>query len=145
MNPVLEQMRSYTGREFSDTPSPFMRWLAPTLVSAEEGTLIFSYTVRKEMLNPAGTLHGGVTAGIIDDSIGATVISLDLPDVYTTINNAIDYFAPAFENDVIEARTSVVKQGRQIINLACEVWMPAKNRLVAKGASNMMRIAAQNR
>lgn len=133
-------LQSFTGKELSGSPSPYMNWLKPVVVSAAPGELIFSYIVRKEMTNPMGTIHGGVIAGIIDDLIGATVYSLGLKDNYTTVNNSIDYFAPALEGDQIIAKTAIVKRGRTIINLQCEVILPAKNRLIAKGYSNMINI-----
>ncbi|WP_199141304.1 PaaI family thioesterase [Pedobacter sp. ASV12] len=132
--------QSFTGKEISQSPSHFMNWLKPTLISAEKGSLHCSYVVRKEMTNPYGILHGGITAGIIDDLIGATVYILGLNDRYTTVNNSIDYFAPASEGDTVTAKTAIVKQGRSIINLQCEIWLPAKNRLMAKGYSNMLNI-----
>lgn len=132
--------QSFTGQEISQSPSHFMNWLKPTLISAERGSLYCSYVVRKEMTNPYGILHGGITAGIIDDLIGATVYVLGLQDRYTTVNNNIDYFAPANEGDTITAKTAVVKQGRTIINLQCEIVLPAKNRLIAKGYSNMLNV-----
>jgi len=84
------------------------------------------------MTNPMQVLDGGVSAGIMDDIIGATEFTINLSHPYTTINNCIDYFAPAREGDIIEARSSVVKRGKQIINLQCELWLPAKNRLIAR-------------
>lgn len=132
--------QSFTGKEIEQSPSHFMNWLKPTLISAEKGTLHCSYVVRKEMTNPYGILHGGITAGIIDDLIGATVYILGLKDRYTTVNNNIDYFAPAYEGDIITAKTAIVKQGRAIINLQCEVFLPSKNRLIAKGYSNMLNV-----
>ena len=132
--------QSFTGKEITKSPSHFMNWLKPTLIAAEKGSLHCSYIVRKEMTNPYGILHGGITAGIIDDLIGATVYILGLNARYTTVNNNIDYFAPANEGDIITAKTSVVKQGRTIINLQCEVYLPTKNRLIAKGYSNMLNI-----
>ncbi|MFD0941479.1 PaaI family thioesterase [Pedobacter boryungensis] len=132
--------QSFTGKEITNSPSHFMNWLKPTLISAEKGTLHCSYIVRKEMTNPYGILHGGITAGIIDDLIGATVYILGLNARFTTINNSIDYFAPANEGDEITAKTTVVKQGKTIINLQCEVFLPTKKRLIAKGYSNMLNI-----
>lgn len=143
LQPVSERLalfRSYEGKEVTQSPSHFMNWLRPILISAEQGQLHCSYVVRKEMTNPYGILHGGITAGIIDDLIGATVFTLGLSHVYTTVNNHIDYFAPAKEGDVITAKTRIVKQGRTIINLQCEVFLPAKNRLIANGYSNMLRV-----
>lgn len=136
----LINFQSFTGKEITHSPSHFMNWLKPTLISAEKGQLHCSYVIRKEMTNPYGVLHGGITAGIIDDLIGATVFILGLNARFTTVNNSIDYFSPANEGDVITAKTTVVKQGRTIINLQCEVFLPSKNRLIAKGYSNMLNI-----
>lgn len=130
----------FEGKPISQSPSPFMNWLRPTLIAAERGAIHCSYIVRKEMTNPHGILHGGITAGIIDDLIGATVFLLGSADQYTTVSNNIDYFSPAKEGDMITAKTSIVKQGRTIINLQCEVFLPAKKRLIAKGSSNMLRV-----
>jgi len=133
-------LRSFAGKVVSGSPSPFMDWLQPVVISAEFGALSFSYIVRKEMTNPQGTLHGGITAAIIDDLIGATVYGMGLSNIYTTVNNVIDYFATAREGDLIIAQTTVVKRGKRIINLQCEVFLPAKKRLIAKGYSNMLNI-----
>lgn len=136
----LINFQSLTGKEITNSPSPFMNWLKPTLISAEKGSLHCSYVIRKEMTNPYSILHGGITAGIIDDLIGATVFILGLQHRFTTVNNNIDYFAPAKEGDIITAKTSVVKQGKTIINLQCEIFLPAKSRLIAKGYSNMLNV-----
>ncbi|WP_205313842.1 PaaI family thioesterase [Pedobacter nanyangensis] len=139
-NNRLKIFQSFIGKEVENSPSNFMNWLKPTVISAEKGSLHCSYVVRKEMTNPYGILHGGITAGIIDDLIGATVFTLGLPNAYTTVNNNIDYFAPAKEGDTITAKTSIVKQGRTIINVQCEVFLPTKNRLIARGYSNMLNV-----
>ena len=139
-NSRLKSLKESIGKKYFDSPSPFSHWLKPIIREAEYGSLKCEFLVRKDMTNPMGMLHGGVSAGIIDDIIGATIFSMDLSHSFTTINNYIDYFAPAIEGDIIEAHTSVVKLGRQIINLQCEIWLPSKKRLIAKGCSNMIRI-----
>jgi len=141
MNPnnQLETLQEYLGKEFSATPSPFMKWLKPIVLMAEKGSLSFQYRVRKEMTNPMGSLHGGVTAAIIDDVIGATMFSFNEDHFYTTLNNVIDYFAPAKEGDTIIADTRVIKKGRQIVNVQCEVWNEGKNRLIARAYSNLLK------
>lgn len=140
INERIKFFQSMVGKEIVNSPSHYMNWLKPTVISAELGILRFSYIVRKEMTNPYGILHGGVTAGIIDDLIGATVYTMGLASPYTTVNNSIDYFAPAKEGDLIEAETTVVKKGRAIINLQCEIFLPAKQRLIARGYSNMLNV-----
>ena len=82
MNPV-DIMRTCIGKEFSESPSPFMRWLKPVVKTVEQGALAFACQGRAEWLNPVGNLHGGVTAAIIDDVLGATIFSPDKPYFYT--------------------------------------------------------------
>ncbi len=135
----LEVLQEHIGKEFTTTPSPFMKWLKPIVLSAEQGKLSFQYVVRKEMINPIGTLHGGVTSAIIDDIIGATMFSFNEDCFYTTINLVIDYFASAHEGDTIIADTSIVKKGKQMVNAQCEIWNEDKTRLIARGYSNLFK------
>lgn len=141
MNPTdqLSVLQSFIGKEFTASPSPFMHWLKPIVLSAESGKLAFQYTVRKEMTNPVRGLHGGVTAAIMDDIIGATMFSLNEEHFYTTVNNVIDYFSPARESDLIVAETSIIRKGKQIVNVQCEIWNADKTRLIARGYSNLLK------
>jgi acyl-coenzyme A thioesterase 13 len=84
-------------------------------------------------------LHGGVTAAIIDDVLGATMFSLNQPTFFTTINNVIDYFSTAKEGENIIAETKIIKQGRQFINAQCEIWNKDKTKLIARGYSNLFK------
>lgn len=136
----LEQLKQFIGKEFTQSPSPFMRWLNPIVLSAEEGQLEFQYIIRQEWLNPVGNLHGGITAAIIDDIIGATMYSLSESSFMTTINNVIDYFSTAKENDIIVAETKIIKRGKQFVNAQCEIWNADKTRLIARGTSNLFKI-----
>lgn len=137
----LAVLKSFTGKEFTASPSPFMKWLNPVVVSAEEGQIEFQYTVRKEWLNPMGNLHGGVTAAIVDDIIGATMFSLNEETFIVTINNSIDYFSTAKENDPVIAETKIIKRGKQFVNAQCEIWNADKTRLIARGTSNLFKIS----
>jgi uncharacterized protein (TIGR00369 family) len=132
-------LRAFIGKEVVGSPSPFMNWLKPVMRKVEEGSLAFEYTVRNEMTNPFGTLHGGVTAAMIDDAIGATLIVYGEPVFHVTINLAIDYFASAKEGDVIIAETQLIKKGRQVVNAQCDVWNHSRTKLLAKGYTNMLR------
>lgn len=116
-----------------------MRWLNPTLVKVEEGALEFSYVVREEMTNPLKVLHGGATAALIDDALGATIFTLGRSYLYTTVNLAVDYFSTAKAGDTIIAKTAMVKEGNKIMNAQCEVWNADKSRLIARGYSNLIK------
>ena len=132
-------LKAHIGKEITDSPSPFMSWLKPVMLSVEEGSLTFQYTIRKEMTNPFGTLHGGITAAIIDDSIGATLISYGEPYFYVSINLVIDYISSAREGDEIIAQTAILKKGNQVVNTQCEVWNKDRSRLIAKGYTNLLK------
>lgn len=136
----LQALQSFIGKEFTASPSPFMRWLNPVVISAEEGQIEFQYTVREEWLNPMGNMHGGVTAAIMDDIIGATMFSLNEKNFIVTVNNSIDYFSTAKENDTIVAETKIIKRGKQFVNAQCEIWNADKTRLIARGTSNLFKI-----
>jgi acyl-coenzyme A thioesterase 13 len=136
---ALEILRSFKGKEFTASPSPFMLWLRPVVIEAASGSLSFKYLVRGEWINPMGMLHGGVTAAIMDDVIGATMFSLNEEHFYTTLNNVIDYFATARENDTVIADTSIIKKGKQVVNVQCEIWNADKSRLIARGYSNLLK------
>ena len=90
-----------------------MRRLNPMVTAVKERHLEFEYPIRSEGLNPLGNLHGGVTAAIIDDVLGATIFSLNEPFFFTTNNNVIDYFAIAKNEETIVAETNITKRGRQ--------------------------------
>lgn len=137
---LLSLLQKSIGQVIQNSPSHFMNWLEPRLLAAEKGSLTCSYIIRQEMTNPYQILHGGITAGIIDDLIGATVYTLGLPKPFITVNNNIDYFAPVKMGETIIARTQIIKQGRSIINLQCEVMLDQTERLIARGTSNMMAV-----
>jgi acyl-coenzyme A thioesterase 13 len=135
----LEFLQSYIGKEFQASPSPFMRWLKPEVLAAEWGKLTFRYKVRPEMINSIGILHGGVTAAIMDDIAGATMYTFNEPYFYTTVNNVIDYFAPARESESLIAETSMIRKGSRMVNVQCEIWNGDRTKLLARGTSNLLK------
>ena len=139
MNKVIAYFKSKIGKDSNDSISPLMQWLNPTLISVEEGKLEFSHVVREEMTNPMHILHGGITAAIIDDAIGAAVYSLGNTHAYTTVNLGVDYFKSAKAGDTIIAESTIVKKGNQIMNAECLVWNSDKSSLIAKGHSNLIK------
>ena len=139
MNKALEFLKLQIGKEAIHSPSPLMRWMNPIILSVEEGKLSFQYTIRKEMTNPLGAIHGGISAAIIDDMIGAALYSFGEEHYYSTINNSIDYFSPALENEIIIADSMILKKGRQLVNAQCEIWNSDRSRMLAKGCSNLIK------
>ena len=137
MNQVIAYINQFKGKEFTGTPSPFGKWLNGIVKHVEEGQAQLEFRVRKEMTNPAGLLHGGVIASIIDEVIGIATYSLDDNKTKLSINLNIDYLAPAKEDDVVIATASINKKGRQIINATCDLHNQ-QGKLLARGYSNLL-------
>jgi len=136
---ALEQFQASIGTHFSESPSAFMRWLNPIILEAEAGRLVFQYIVRPEWLNPIQNLHGGVTAAIMDDIIGATTFTFGEDAFYSTINNTIDYFAAVQAGALLIAETRILKKGAQFVHAECEIWNADRSRLIARGTSNLFK------
>ena len=61
-NPRLEYFRTQIGNDLSTSISPLGRWLNGTLRAVDYGHLSIEFTVRQDMTNPMGVLHGGSAA-----------------------------------------------------------------------------------
>ena len=131
-------IKAFIGKDFAHNPSPYGRWLAGQLVDVGEGYVEVDFTVRPEMTNPSGMLHGGVMTGMIDDVMGINFYILGVEYFYPTINLNIDFFSAAKPGDVVHVRTEVVKQGRTIINLKGIAKNDA-GRTLAQASSNIAK------
>lgn len=137
MNSAVATLKKFIGQELTQLPSPFGNWLKPTLLQVEEGALELSYKVRPEMLNPAQILHGGITAAIADDLMGMTLFTLQKEHFMFTVSLNIDYFYPAKVGEIITAKTKIIKDGKQLVNVECEVFHP-NGKLMARAHSNLL-------
>lgn len=142
-NERLSGLQKMIGEPAPKGISPVFNWLSPTLKMAEAGRVQFSYTISKHWLNPMNTLHGGLMATIIDDAMGVAVYSLGLPEFCTTLNLSVDYFVPVNAGDELQASAEVVKAGRQIIHVICEVRNAGTGKIVARATSNLMKTNLQ--
>ncbi len=135
-NKRLQYIKSLIGKPFSGSASPFGHFLKGEVLAADEKSTEIKFRVRKDMTNPVGTLHGGVTSAMIDDCMGVTFFVLGLEYFYPTINLNVDFFHAAFEGDDVRVKTRVVKQGKTVINLKAEVFN-ADEKLLAQATSNI--------
>jgi len=136
-NPVLAFFQSQIGKSIHQSPSPLGNWLNGTFVEVNEGEMVLSFTVRKEMTNPVGILHGGAACAIIDDVMGMTVYALNKEFVYVTVSLTVDFLDNAKEGETIYARTKVIRNGRTLVNVECHLVNEA-GKILAKGTSNLV-------
>lgn len=137
-NIVMQRLQYYINRELTDGISPFGNWLRGTFRKVEEGSLVIEFKVREDMTNPVSILHGGVTAAIMDDTMGMTVASLGRDTFYTTVNLAIDFLSSAKAGETITASTKINREGKNIVNVDCLI-VNAEGKILAKGTSNLIR------
>jgi len=139
METNIKKLQQLIGKGTELYGSPVMKWLNPILTSVNENGLTFEYIIRNEMTNPFGKLHGGMSALIIDDAIGATMIAFNENFICVTVNNSIDYKAAADEGETISAETSILENESRITTVQCEIWNNDKSKLIAKGVSKLLK------
>ena len=135
-NQSLKFVQDFIGKQFSSSPSPYGHWLSGKVVSVDERSVELEFSVRKEMTNPVGMLHGGVICGMIDECMGINFFCLALECFYPSINLNVDFFTAVKEGEKVVVRTQVIKQGKSIMNIKAEVFN-SKQRLVAQASSNL--------
>jgi acyl-coenzyme A thioesterase 13 len=133
-----ELLKQNLGEVFKESTSPFHRWLAPVILAVERGEVELKYNIRPEMLNPMNTLHGGVTAAIVDDAIGVAVFSLGKKSFHTTVNVVVDYLAPCLPDDHLIVKASVLKNGKTLVHGVCEMYSEKTGKLLSRGIANLM-------
>ena len=132
----LRQYRQWIDQELATSPSPLGRWLRGTLLAADVDSCSVAYVVRPEMTNPAGILHGGIMAAMLDDLIGITVHLAAGDTFFASVNLAIDYLAAAKVGDEVIARTRIVRRGKRIVNAEGTLELP-NGTLLARATSNL--------
>ena len=141
---VLEKKSRFTwlqeqvGKPMAASPSHFAHWLNGTLLEVKEEGIKVSFIVRKDMTNPMGILHGGVTAAIFDDVMGVTFFGMDTEYFFPTLDLSVVYFAPAKEGEEVIAQTQVLKKGQTVIYMEAFLYNSA-GKLLAKGGSNVTK------
>lgn len=126
----------------SNSPSPLGRWLCGVIRAVDYGHLVADFTVRNEMSNPAGVLHGGAATAILDELIGVMVFSLGREYAFTSVNLAIDFLNSARLGDVVTATAEVIREGRNIIH--CEGRLVSTDgKLIAKCSTNLIQTSVK--
>lgn len=100
---------------------PFVKTMGMRLVSCGGGKSVMRFRARRELMNTAGVLQGGVMGILADISVAAAVRSV-LPDPYrmTTIEYKVNLLKPV-AGGVVTAHGAVVRLGKTIAMGTSEV------------------------
>src|SRR4051812_45187793 len=105
----------------------FVQHLGVPAVDADDGTARLSFEVTDQHLNPAGTLHGGVLATLVDTAMGAAVRSrTDDDDVPATSQLTVTYLRPGSPGP-LEVTGRVRTQGEHLTVCEADVTQDGKD------------------
>jgi uncharacterized protein (TIGR00369 family) len=141
-----ERQRAMSGLEFvqglADGTLPLnmiARTLGYDIVEAEKGRVVITAVPNESHLNPAGTVHGGFSATLLDSSMGLAVQStLEQGISQTTLEFKISLLRPITpETGEIRAEGVVLNRGRRIGTAEGRIT-DAKGRLLAHGTTTCL-------
>jgi len=119
---------------------PFGDLVGMKLESVGPGVASMSLTVRSELLQNNGVVHGGALATLIDSAAAFAVIPLLQDDeTATTVDLTINYLRP-LKNGAAQVSARVLREGSRLIVLSAEVSDEIGN-LVATGLTTYIRLA----
>lgn len=103
------------------------------ILSASPGKIVCEMKVEEEHTNRAGTLHGGMTATLVDviSTIALMNTERGLPGVSVDMN--ITYMNAAKLGEDVLITAEVLKQGRTLAFASVDLTSKASGRLIAQG------------
>jgi uncharacterized protein (TIGR00369 family) len=109
------------------------------LVRVSPGEAVFEAEAGPHLLNPLGTVHGGIALTLVDSAAGCAVhTTLPAGLGYTTVETKVNFTgAIRAESGTLRAEGRVVAQGKQICTAEARVLL-ADGRIVAHGTSTLM-------
>jgi uncharacterized protein (TIGR00369 family) len=101
-------------RELGSEANPFFGLMGIEVVSFGGGEATIAMEVRKDMLNGAGWLQGGIYAALADEAMAlALFTALDENDQIATISETTSFFRGVREGRIV-AEGRVTRVGRQV-------------------------------
>jgi len=125
---------------------PFAIATAITMVSAEDGKVVFEGEPRADFLNPLGSIHGGWTATILDSVMACAVHSTLQPgEAYTTLEFKLHFCRPILPSTGrLRAEGLVLSRGRRAATSEGKLF-DAAGKLLAHGTETCLIFAMPDR
>lgn len=123
--------------------SPFNSHLGFKLARRHEDGVTIECPIRPEFLNTHKTLHGGVTATLIDVAGGISTIAHYGGRACATVEMKVSYFLP-LTGKKVTARSKILRAGGTLCVMQVDVF-DGKGRLAAAGMITYMLLAATGR
>lgn len=118
---------------------PFAKMIGMRLVELRPGEAEIEIEMRDELRQPAGLLHGGVTATLIDTATAFAVVTrLAEGEMATTIDLTVHYLRPHTDGK-FTCIAKVVRAGKRILTVSADVFNEQK-KLIATAISTYTKV-----
>jgi uncharacterized protein (TIGR00369 family) len=109
------------------------------LAAAESGKATFHCQIGRHLLNPFGTVHGGVALSLLDSAAGCALhTTLPAGVGYASVETKVNFVRPLrHDSGLVRAVGLVVSKGRQIATAEAKLFT-ADHELAAHGTSTLM-------
>jgi len=125
---------------------PFFKLIGLEVLDVEPGRSKTRLSHRHDLTQPAGILHGGVIASLIDTGIAHALLMTDRfqelrseGGALVSVDLRVKFFRPVSEAGIV-CESTITRMGRQIIH-AESVVTSDEGKEVAKGDATYMAIA----
>lgn len=135
---LYQYFKSNIGKGYPDSFTTFGKWLEPIVRIVERDKLVLEFLCRKEQANPVGTIHGGVIASLIDETIGAMMFYIGEPHFKSSINLNVNFLSSCRPGDVLLVEARLVKSGRKLTFGQASITRKDDAKLIATGNCNFI-------
>lgn len=121
-------------------PPGFAVLLGLHALEVAEGRMVFGLDPRPDLLNPMGTLHGGVIATVLDTAMGTALhTTLPITTGYTTLQLNVHFLrAPRAGDPMVHAIGTVVHRGRRTATAEARLVRSDDGSLLAHATSHLL-------
>ncbi|KAJ1365785.1 hypothetical protein KIN20_026219 [Parelaphostrongylus tenuis] len=117
-------MKSKNFMEFAGTVRP---------ISASDGRVRVEFDVEHRMTNPAGTLHGGCTATLIDMFTTCACMTTARGQPGVSVDLHVTYLAAAKEGETVLLDAEVIRTGKTLAFTKADLYLKSSNKMIATG------------
>lgn len=114
---------------------PVAMSLDGVLLEAKKGSITAEFEVRKDQLNHANVLHGGIITTMLDEIMGMTLITEEISNLYVTINLNVDFLYGAKLGEKVRVVSQIIRVGKKVANIEGKMFN-TEGKLLAKATSN---------
>lgn len=121
------------------TVNPLFAFLGMEVESIEPDTATLRLPFKKELIQGAGLVAGGILATLLDETMAHAVLGGNAPGQRTTtVEMSVSYLRPVANGDDLICSAKVVKRGRRVIFVEAEIR--AGNRECARATGTFLPV-----